>query len=260
MLYDTPGGSAEHKETNMPFQGLIPLVLTAAGVGFLHTLLGPDHYLPFALMARAGKWPRRKILGVTLACGLGHILSSVVLGTVGIALGMVVARLVGLESTRDRLAGWLLIAFGLIYSVWGLQQAMRRRAHSHVHTHADGTIHVHRHAHVEQHSHVHRVEASPGASPAARLTPWILFTIFVTGPCKPLIPLLMYPAAQRSVTGAFLVTLVFGLATLITMCFAVLACRAGLQRLPFGPLERYANALTGVGVAACGLAIQYLHL
>ena len=29
------------------------LTLAAASLGFLHTLLGPDHYLPFVVMARA---------------------------------------------------------------------------------------------------------------------------------------------------------------------------------------------------------------
>ena len=52
------------------------LALTGATVGILHTALGPDHYLPFALMARAGRWSRAKTLWVTLACGLGHVLRS----------------------------------------------------------------------------------------------------------------------------------------------------------------------------------------
>jgi len=34
----------------------VALCATAAGVGVIHTLLGPDHYLPFAAMARAGDW------------------------------------------------------------------------------------------------------------------------------------------------------------------------------------------------------------
>lgn len=32
------------------------LALTAAPIGFFHTLLGPDHYLPFLVMAKARKW------------------------------------------------------------------------------------------------------------------------------------------------------------------------------------------------------------
>ncbi len=49
------------------------LLWTAASLGLLHTLLGPDHYLPFAMMARAGRWSRAKTAFITLACGLGHV-------------------------------------------------------------------------------------------------------------------------------------------------------------------------------------------
>ena len=36
------------------------LLWTAASIGFVHTLLGPDHYLPFVAMSRAGGWSARK--------------------------------------------------------------------------------------------------------------------------------------------------------------------------------------------------------
>ena len=83
---------------------LVALALTAASLGVLHTLLGPDHYLPFVMMGRAGRWSRAKTVLVTLACGVGHVLSSVVLGGVGIALGVAVARLQWLESVRGQIA------------------------------------------------------------------------------------------------------------------------------------------------------------
>ena len=242
----------------MPSNELTLLTLTAAGLGFIHTLLGPDHYVPFAMMARVGNWSKLKTTAVTLACGLGHVLSSVVVGAAGIALGTAVARVAGLESFRDRLAAWFLIGFGLVYFAWGMQRALRRRPHTHVHAHADGPIHLHSHVHQDKHSHLHSAETDSHTSPAARLTPWILFTIFVTGPCKPLIPLLMYPAAQKSVGGVIVVTAVFGATTLATMCLAVLACQWGFLRLPLGRLERYTHALVGAAIALCGLAIHSL--
>jgi hypothetical protein len=35
------------------------LILTAASIGFVHTLLGPDHYLPFVAMSAARRWAGR---------------------------------------------------------------------------------------------------------------------------------------------------------------------------------------------------------
>lgn len=232
---------------------LVLLAMTAVWIGILHTILGPDHYLPFVFMARAGRWSRAKTLGVTLACGLGHVLSSVVLGAVGIALGLTVGRLEAVESWRGQLTAWALIAFGLVYFTWGLRRALRRRPHAHVHAHADGTVHRHVHVHEEEHLHVH-------ATPLVRLTPWVLFTLFVFGPCEPLIPLLLYAAVQQSLTGVVLVTLVFGVATLSTMVAAVLVCLAGVERLPLAGIERYTHALAGAALALCGLALHVFGL
>jgi hypothetical protein len=60
------------------------LVITAASLGFFHTLLGPDHYLPFIMMSWARGWSGLKTGLITFLCGLGHICSSVVLGLIGV--------------------------------------------------------------------------------------------------------------------------------------------------------------------------------
>lgn len=236
------------------------LALTAAGIGFLHTVLGPDHYLPFVFMARAGRWSRPKTFAVTWACGVGHVLGSVVLGTLGIGLGIAVAHLEALESSRGQLAAWGLIAFGLVYFAWGLRRAVRHRPHIHAHVHPDGTLHAHPHVHEGEHLHIHNAAGSEPNRTMPGLTPWVLFTLFVFGPCEPLIPLLMVPAAQESWGGVVLVTTVFGLTTLATMTAAVLVCQFGLERLPLGHLERYTHALAGAALALCGAAINYLGL
>jgi len=108
-----------------------PLALTAASIGFFHTLLGPDHYVPFIMMSWARKWSGAKTAVVTLACAVGHIGSSVVLGLIGVAFGLAVKGLEGVEGVRGSLAGWLLITFGLAYLVWGIRLLYRRHPHQH---------------------------------------------------------------------------------------------------------------------------------
>ena len=100
---------------------------TAASIGLVHTLLGPDHYVPFIALARARRWSARRTLLVTLACGLGHVVGSVLIGFVGIGLGMAVLTLEDFEAGRGTLAGWLLLAFGLAYMAWGVRRAVRKR-------------------------------------------------------------------------------------------------------------------------------------
>lgn len=229
---------------------LTALCGTAASIGLLHTLLGPDHYVPFIAMARAGRWSAARTLIVTVSCGLAHVLGSIVIGVVGIALGVALFQLDGIESTRGDLAGWLLLAFGLAYLVWGIRHAMRRQPHTHWHAHADGIVHRHEHTHHAEHVHVH-ADARPQS-----LTPWVLFSIFVFGPCEPLIPLLMYPAAQSSWWGVAVVTAVFALTTVGTMTAVVMVGYFGAARPRLGALERYRHALAGFALACCGLAIK----
>ena len=235
-------------------QELTILTVTAASIGFFHTLFGPDHYLPFIVIAKARKWSLIKTTFITTLCGIGHIGSSVLLGIVGIALGIAVTKLEALESFRGNLAAWGLIAFGLMYFAWGLRRALRNRPHKHPHFHQDGDNHVHEHIHTEEHVHVHSSEG------AINITPWILFTIFVFGPCEPLIPILMYPAAKSSLSGLILVTSVFGGVTIMTMLGIVLISSLGINILPMERLERYNHALAGATIFLCGIAIQFLGL
>ncbi|HBE73536.1 MAG TPA: hypothetical protein DDW31_05555 [candidate division Zixibacteria bacterium] len=230
------------------------LSATAASLGLVHTVLGPDHYLPFTVMARARGWKLAKTMWITFLCGLGHIGSSVLLGLAGAALGTAVGRLEAVESFRGNLAAWAMIAFGLVYAAWGVRRALRNRPHRHSHDHGDGTSHEHVHVHEDGHVHLHDAEVK------ASITPWVLFTIFVFGPCEPLIPLLMYPAAKHSVGGMVLVSGIFGAVTIATMMSIVAVTTLGLKRLTLGRMERYSHALAGATIFLCGAAIQFLGL
>lgn len=229
------------------------LAITAASIGFVHTLFGPDHYLPFIMISWARKWSTVKTTLVTLLCGLGHIASSVVLGLIGVALGLAVKKLELVESFRGNIAAWLLIAFGLVYLAWGLRRAFRSKPHTHNHTHGAYEAHRHKHSHFLEHTHIHD-------KAALSITPWVLFAIFVFGPCEPLIPIVMYPAAKNSLFGLIMVTVVFGGVTITTMLTLVLLSRAGVNFIPMAGAQRFSHAIAGATILLCGLAIQFLGL
>lgn len=231
---------------------LLILTPVAASIAVVHTLSGPDHYLPFIAMAKAGNWRWGKTAWVTSLCGLGHVISSVVLALLGSAALVSAQRIAGIESLRGDLAAWGLIAFGLVYAAWGLRRAWRRRPHRHRHVHHDGSVHEHEHDHTRDHGHVHRQ--------GARLTPWVLFTVFVLGPCEPLIPLLMFPAVKQSAAGFLYIAGLFTVVTLACMLAVVLLALFGLRSIRTGFLERYAHALAGLAVLACGVSIKFLGL
>lgn len=229
------------------------LCWTAATLGFVHTVLGPDHYLPFIVMTRARKWSAAKTAWITFACGLGHVLSSVVLGLIGIACGIAVMKLEAFEAFRGNLAAWALIGFGFAYMGWGIQRGIRNRPHTHLHLKEQGAP-AHSHSHDGEHFHTHEPEQK------ANITPWILFTIFVLGPCEPLIPLLMYPASRHSLAGTVMVAVVFSVATIGTMLGVVMASSWGISFARFGKLERWTHALAGGAIGLSGLSIQFLGL
>jgi sulfite exporter TauE/SafE len=234
-------------------KGLTALYVTAAAIGFVHTVFGPDHYLPFIVMGRARRWSLVKTGILTLVCGIGHILSSVVIGAIGIIFGIAVMKLETIEAHRGNIAGWALLAFGFAYFVWGMHQAAKNRPHKHVHIHADSGEHFHDHLHAGEHAHIHEGDKK-------NITPWILFTIFVLGPCEPLIPILMYPAAKNSMIGLIGVTVIFGTVTILTMFSIVMVSSFGINFLPLGRLERYSHALAGAAILLCGIAINFLEL
>jgi nickel/cobalt exporter len=231
------------------------LIITAASIAFFHTLFGPDHYVPFIMMSWSRKWSTTKTAMITILCGIGHVGSSVILGMAGVAMGLAVKKLEIVESVRGDFAAWLLTAFGLAYLVWGLRQAYRNKPHVHSHLHTDTSEHTHVHDHHEEHLHVH-----DGRKNLPSIAPWTLFVIFVFGPCEPLIPILMYPAAQSSLFGLVVVTGVFSVITIGTMLVTVLLSRAGVDFLPLTQIQRFTHALAGGAIFLCGLAIVFIGL
>jgi hypothetical protein len=227
------------------------LILAAAGVAWIHTVLGPDHYLPFIMLGRAHGWGRSKAAAITAACGLGHVAASLVLASGGLFLGVAIGRIERLEQVRGSLAAWALIGFGLAYAIWGSRRAVRRASGLEPHRHGSS---VHLHAHGDRpHGHHH---------PPPRIDTgfWSLFAIFVLGPCEPLIPLFVLPASRGRWDWAVASAVVFAVITVGTMVgLTLLGLRGfGAVRLPW--LERWSHALAGCVIAASGLAIVVLGL
>ncbi|PCI44219.1 MAG: hypothetical protein COB49_11360 [Alphaproteobacteria bacterium] len=237
---------------------LLMLIGGAASIAFIHTLLGPDHYLPFVAVAKARGWSLSRTLGITALCGIGHSAGSIILGLVGIYAGRALADLEMVEALRGDTAAWVLLAFGLVYFAWGMKRSKRHKSHSHLHTHGDGTLHRHTHNHATTHAHIH--EAKAGKGRMRIFTPWALFIIFVLGPCEPLIPLMMIPAASGEWIGMVLTVGVFMLVTIVTMTAVVVAATLGLRSFNFTGFEKYSHAFAGGTLSLCGMGMITLGL
>ena len=230
------------------------LLIATISIAFFHTILGPDHYVPFIVLARSGKWSYRKTFIITTLCGIGHVASSIILGLVGVGFGVAMSKINYFETYRGHIAGWLLIAFGLIYGIWGLRQAYKNRPHTHLHMHPDGKIHTHKHTHSDEHSHAHPQKDG------SKTTFWVLFLIFVFGPCEPLIPLVMVPAFKGNYHEVVVVSIVFSIITIVTMLAMVFASYLGLRSIRSKTFEKYIPALSGLIILLAGIGIEFLGL
>jgi nickel/cobalt exporter len=212
-------------------EGLLgALAVAAATVGSLHSL-APDHWVPFAAVARARGWSAARTTRVTLLCGFGHVTTSVALGLLGLVLGFRVLEAFG--RRLESVGGILLLVFGLLYGAWGLRRAAGRRLHGHAHSHYD---------------HVHD---------PSRITVFSLFLLFSADPCVAVVPLMM-AAAPGGPLRLGAIVIVYELATLAAMVALVLPARAGVSVIRAGWLDRYGDAVAGGLIAAVGLLVTGL--
>jgi len=225
------------------------LILTAISIACLHTVTGPDHYLPFIALSKSKGWSAGKTIGWTVVCGSGHVFSSVLLGLGGATLGWSLSKLGWLESVRGGVAGWFMMLFGIVYGSWGLYQAFRNIAHKHFDVEGENELYVYEHSH------------GTATTPKERykVTPWVMFIIFILGPCEPMIPLLYFPAAKNSWVGMGILISVYTIVTLATMLTMVLLGYFGIGYIKPGKLERYAHALGGMTIFICGLGMVFLE-
>jgi hypothetical protein len=224
------------------------LVLAAISIACLHTVTGPDHYLPFIALSKSRGWSFAKTIGWTIICGCGHVWSSVVLALGGAALGWSFSKLSWLENIRGGIAGWVLLVFGLVYGIWGMVRAYNNRPHKHFDLQQDGALYVYQHREGElvlpQDRH--------------KVTPWVMFLIFILGPCEPMIPLLYFPGAKNNWSGMVLLIAVYTAFTLMTMIAMVVLGYWGIAFVKTEKLERYVHALGGLTIFICGVGMVWL--
>jgi sulfite exporter TauE/SafE len=228
----------------------LQILLTAAmSIAFLHTVTGPDHYLPFIALSKSRDWSLGRTIFWTMVCGAGHVWSSVLLGLGGAAIGWSLSKVSWLENVRGGIAGWVMLSFGLLYGIWGLYRAYKNNPHKHFDLGDNNDIYVY--------EHKHGTVVAP--KDRHKVTPWVMFIIFLLGPCEPMIPLLYFPAAKNSWEGMVILIIVYTVFTLLTMLLMVVLGFYGISFLKTEKLERYMHALGGLTIFICGVGMVFLE-
>ncbi|WP_423130558.1 sulfite exporter TauE/SafE family protein [Gaoshiqia sp. Z1-71] len=229
-------------------QELYLLSVSAASLGVIHTILGPDHYLPFIVLSKARQWSSNKTMWITFISGVGHVGSSILIGILGVTLGVSLSKLENIEAFRGELVGWMLFAFGVLYTLYGIYKYIKTSHHAHL---PDFLL-------PKKIRGLQHLPVDEQTGDNSRLTPWVLFLIFVFGPCEVLIPMLIFPAYKNSTLGMFTVALIFGIATISTMMLTVYLGHKGTSLLKFKKHERYLHLLAGLVILSSGTGILFL--
>src|SRR5579872_6015876 len=125
------------------------LIATVAAIGVLHTMV-PDHWAPIAVLARSQGWSRSRTARAAALAGFGHVSSTLLLGLIAWAIGLVAAVHYG--HLVNRISALALIAFGSWIAIASWREIAsgdehEHLGHAHSHRHPDGTQHVHWHEH-----------------------------------------------------------------------------------------------------------------
>ncbi len=211
------------------------LVVAAFSIAALHAL-APDHWVPFAALARSQRWSAARTASVTALCGAGHVTVSVVVGIVGGVLGIGLFETFG--AALEGVAPLVLIGFGLAYAAWGAGRILRERWHRRMHA-AGEAHHHHRHHHLDHHA----------ASARA------LFLLFCADPCVAVIPL-MLAAVPAGWPATLAVVAAYELTTIATMVALVLPARAATHAVRAPWIDRFGDVLAGGVIAAVGVVVS----
>lgn len=207
-----------------------PALLTAAaGVGLGHAIL-PDHWVPLAVVGRTRRCPLRRVARLSVLAGIAHVLVSILLGGVIVAVGLQFRSTV--HSVQDTVIGTILILTGLGFGV------MHLTAHGHHHEH-------HHHEHSQDHRERGGLSGAMGV-----MVPFGA----AASPDLTILPVFLAATAVGTITAvaALIVFAALTIGTIVTL--TLLACFGGYQ-LQGRWLERWGNALTALVLLVIGALV-----
>jgi nickel/cobalt transporter (NicO) family protein len=223
------------------------LFAAAAGVGFGHAVL-PDHWVPLAVLGRARRYPLAKIARLSGLAGVAHVLLSIVLGAVLIAVGLEFRSTV--SHAQDTIIGSLLIATGVGFGV--LQATGHGHHHDHDHPHEGGHSDGHGHAHPHGHGDGN---ADPDAGRGIRRVAAVMVPFgAAASPDLTILPVFLAATTAGAATAIGSVV-IFGAVTIVTIVGLTLGAAKGGYQIKGDWLDRWGNAVTAVVLVLIGALV-----
>jgi nickel/cobalt exporter len=227
------------------------LLAAAAGVGFGHAIL-PDHWVPLAVLGRTRRYPLARVARLSGLAGVAHVLVSILLGAVIIAVGLQFRSTV--QGAQNTIIGCLLIVTGVGFAIVELSGRGHHRAphQGHGHAHAHG----HDHGAVDQPA----PETTAGeldqriAARESRLRGLAAVMVPFGAAASPDLTILpvFVAATTAGVTAAIGSLVIFAAVTIATIVGLTLAACFGGYQIRGQWLERWGNACTALVLIVIG--------
>ena len=232
------------------------LFAAAAGVAIGHAIL-PDHWVPLAVLGRARRYPLSKVARLSGLAGVAHVLLSLVLGAVIIAIGLQFRS--SIQSAQDTIIGCLLIATGVGFAIFELTghghshdddgHGHSHEHHGHDHSHDDDE-HDHGHEHGEQGEHDDRHDRRGIRGLAAVMVPFGA----AASPDLTILPVFL-AAAAVGVPTAIGSLAIFAAVTIGTIVGLTLTATRGGYQIQGQWLDRWGNGITAVVLVVIGALV-----
>ena len=213
------------------------VIAAAAGVGFGHAIL-PDHWLPLAVLGRTRRYPLARVARLSGLAGIAHVLVSILLGALIIAVGLQFRSIV--QSGQDTIVGSILILTGLGFAA--LELSGRGHHHDRLHDHAHERQHDHEHVSVARARGVRglaEVMVPFGAAASPDLT---ILPVFLAATA----------AGTTTAVGSLIVFAAVTVGTIVALTLS--ACFGGYQ-IRSRWLERWGNAFTALVLVGIGALV-----
>ncbi|MFN3697316.1 MAG: sulfite exporter TauE/SafE family protein [Pseudobdellovibrio sp.] len=214
---------------------LMPSIVTGLTVSVLHAAL-PTHWLPFVLASRAQKWNYWRTLSILFIAGIGHVVTTTVIGAGVIWFG------INYHSVFSSGFYWVMVISVGLVGFFNVIQHFRGAKHSHCD-----------HTHPHSHDHEFKKTSKDGWAILS------LLSLLTFSPCESFIP--VYVAAWP--TGWFgfsILSLVLAVGTLGAMMAFMSIMYYGSKKINLHWLERHERLLIGLVLIVLSVMIYMTEI
>ncbi len=201
----------------------ISLIVATFFIALTHAIM-PNHWMPFALIAKGQKWSLTKTILVTAIAGLGHSTVTGILGSIITIMGFHISK--HAEAIAEPISGIILIIIGIAFVIVG---RLRPCTHNH--------------------------GQSKFSDKAIVIS---LFLMLSCSPCVAVLPIFL--AASTFNWGTlFLLIIILSITTVSGMTALTTIAYTGVKRINLCRIEHHEKDIIGGMLSILGIVFLLIH-